>query len=207
MKIRKIVKRNIPTGVWNAIEQDRAAGNIRYRGCIFNWIAISPRTGNITEMHKHIVGQMFHFTQISLNRLPLATATFDANSVNICANKQIRNNKTIVGKPLRPDNASPNISAMPEALPPFANANPPPSRKIKLHGIFALIYFHVIKLGVVAFGSLSGRLPQQNFNQFQLAGNMNNAITMKIAGVASPILITFLLTISSAHPGKNPIAR
>lgn len=93
------------------------------------------------------------------------------------------------------------MADIPDSLPPFANANPPPNKKIKLQGIFELMYFHVIKLGVAAFGNLSGLLPLQNRNQLQSAGNMNNAITMKIAGVASPI---FVFVINSAQPVKNP---
>lgn len=111
------------------------------------------------------------------------------------------------GTSLRLESDLPSICAIPDAVPPFAKANPPPNRKIKLHGMLELMYFHVIKLGVVALGNLSGLAPQQKFNQFQLAGNMNNAITMKIAGVASPILILVLSTKSSAHPVKNPMAK
>lgn len=139
-------------------------------------------------------------------QLPLATATFDANSVKTWANKQIRNSKRIKFTSLRLANDLPSIDAIPDWVPPFAKANPPPNKKIKLHGMFVLMYFHVIKLGVVALGNLSGLAPQQNFNQSQLAGNMNNAITMKIAGVASPILILVLSTNNSDHPVKNPIA-
>lgn len=65
-----------------------------------------------------------------------------------------------------------------------------------------LMYFHVIKLGVVCFGKSSG-FPLKNLNQFQLAGNMKRAITIKMAGVASP---TFVLVINSAHPVMNPKA-
>lgn len=110
------------------------------------------------------------------------------------------------GTSLRLDNERPNMADIPDALPPFANANPPPNKKIKLHGIFELIYFHVIKLGVVALGNSSGLLPPQNLNQLQLAGNMNNAITIKMAGVASPIPQPGFV-ISSAHPGINPICK
>lgn len=133
-------------------------------------------------------------------KLPLATATFEANSVNTWANKQIRNNNAINGKSFKSDKYVPNIADIPDSLPPRARANPPPNKKISDHGILALIYFHVIKLGVVSFGKSSG-FPLKNLNQFQLAGNMNRAITMKIAGVASPILV---FVINSAHPVMKP---
>lgn len=132
--------------------------------------------------------------------LPLATATFEANSVKICANKQMRKSNNKNGRSLRLDKYVPNRADMPDSLPPLARAKPPPSKKIKLHGMFALTYFHVIKLGVVACGSLSG-FAQKNHSQFQLAGNMNRAMTMKMAGVASPI---FVFVINSAHPVMNP---
>lgn len=60
----------------------------------------------------------------------------------------------------------------------------------------------MIKLGVVAFGNSSGLPPLQNLSQLQLAGNMNNAITMKMAGVASPTLVFVII---SAHPVIKPI--
>lgn len=106
------------------------------------------------------------------------------------------------GRSLKLDKYVPSIADIPDSLPPRASANPPPSKKIKLHGILALMYFHVIKLGVVAFGKSSGLLPLQNFSQLQLAGNMNNAITTKMAGVASP---TFVLVINSAQPVMKPM--
>lgn len=106
------------------------------------------------------------------------------------------------GRSLKLDKYVPSIADIPDSLPPRASANPPPSKKIKLHGILALMYFHVIKLGVVAFGKSSGLLPLQNFSQLQLAGNINNAITTKMAGVASP---TFVLVINSAQPVMKPM--
>lgn len=130
----------------------------------------------------------------------MATATLDANSVTTCANKQITKSNTKKGKSERPDKYVPNIADIPDSLPPRAKAKPPPNKKINDHGIFVLMYFHVIKLGVVAFGKSSG-FPVKNLSQFQLAGNMNNAITIKIAGVASPI---FVFVINSAHPVMNP---
>lgn len=139
-----------------------------------------------------------------IQKLPFATATFEANSVKICANRQIKNNIAKNGRSLKLDKYVPNMADIPDSLPPRAKANPPPNKKIKLHGTFALMYFHVIKLGVVAFGNSSGLPPLQNFNQFQLAGNMNNAITMKMAGVASPILV---FVINSAHPVMKPISK
>lgn len=134
--------------------------------------------------------------------LPLATATLEANSVKIWANKQIRKRINMNGRSLKLDKYVPSIADIPDSLPPRARANPPPSKKIKLHGILALMYFHVIKLGVVAFGKSSGLLPLQNFSQLQLAGNINNAITTKMAGVASP---TFVLVINSAQPVMKPM--
>ena len=131
---------------------------------------------------------------------PLATATLDANSVNTCANKQIKKSNNKKGKSERPDKYSPNIADIPDSLPPRAKAKPPPNKKINDHGIFELMYFHVIRLGVVAFGKSSG-FPLQNLSQFQFAGNINNAITMKMAGVASPI---FVFVINSAHPVMKP---
>lgn len=148
-----------------------------------------------------------HFTphilicQLCKNKiLPFATATFDANSVKTCAKRQIKNNNIKNGKSFKLDKYVPNMADMPDSFPPRASANPPPNKKINDHGMFWLMYFHVIKLGVVAFGSSSG-FPPQNFNQFQLAGSMNKAITMKIAGVASPI---FVFVINSAQPVKKP---
>lgn len=108
------------------------------------------------------------------------------------------------GRSLRLASEWPNMADMPDSLPPRARAKPPPSKKIKLHGILALMYFQVIRLGVVALGNSSGRPPRQKFNQFQLAGNMNNVMTMKMAGVASPILV---FVINSAHPVKKPIVK
>lgn len=49
----------VPTGIWNAIEHDRAAGNIKYNGCTFISADNCAKTGSIT----------------------LAIATFDVNSV------------------------------------------------------------------------------------------------------------------------------
>lgn len=169
----------VPTGVWNAIEHDSAAGNIRYNGCTFIANAISAKTGSIT----------------------FATATFDANSVKTCANRQIRNNSNKNGSVCRPARYVPSIADMPDSLPPRANANPPPSRKIKLHGTLAFTYFHVMRAGVVAFGRSSG-FPLNIFSQPQLDGSMNKAITMKMAGVASPTL-TFV--INSAQPVIKPV--
>lgn len=127
--------------------------------------------------------------------------------MNTWANKQTRNSRRRNGRVERLASDAPSICDIPDVLPPLANAKPPPSKNIKLHGMFELMYFHVIKLGVVALGSLSGLAPEQKFNQLKLAGNMNNAITMKMAGVASPILNFVLSTNSSAQPGKNPMIR
>lgn len=88
------------------------------------------------------------------------------------------NSNKINGRSLRDAKCLPSIADIPDSLPPFANANPPPNKKINDHGILALIYFHVIKLGVVAFGNLSGFDPRQNLKNFQSAGSMNNAITL-----------------------------
>lgn len=51
----------VPTGIWNAIQQDKAAGNIKNNGCVSVAIDISARTGNNI----------------------LAIATFDVNSVRV----------------------------------------------------------------------------------------------------------------------------
>lgn len=149
---------------------------------------------------KKIISNKFFWTQKKIRKLPLATATFEANSVNTWANKQIRNRSAINGKSFKLDKYVPNMADIPDSLPPRAKANPPPSKKINDQGMFALMYFHVIKLGVAAFGKSSG-LPLKNFNQLQLAGNINSAITMKMAGVASPILV---FVINSAHPVIKP---
>lgn len=128
----------VPTGMWNAIEQDKAAGNIRYNG----WISISAdswaRTGNMT----------------------LAMATFDVNSVRICALRQMRNRVSRMGNDFKPVKDCPNMADIPETFPPRAKANPPPSRKMRLHGTLALMYFQVIKLGVGLSGRLSVRRRQ-----------------------------------------------
>lgn len=73
-----------------------------------------------------------------------ATATFDVNSVNVCAVIQTINNNKIGGRFFKPANEFPNIADIPDLEPPSANANPPPNKKIRLHGTFVLIYFHVI---------------------------------------------------------------
>lgn len=125
----------VPTGKWNAIEHDRAAGNIRYSGCTSISAESWARTGNMT----------------------LATAKFDVNSVRICADRQIKNNTTMNGNDFIPVRECPNIADMPESLPPLANAKPPPNKKIKLHGTLALMYFQVIKLAVGCVGRDSGK--------------------------------------------------
>lgn len=51
----------VPTGMWKAMQQDNAAGNIKNNGCISVAIDISANTGSIM----------------------LAMATFDVNSVKI----------------------------------------------------------------------------------------------------------------------------
>lgn len=112
----------VPTGIWNAIQQDKAAGNIRYNGCISIATDISAKTGSM----------MF------------AIATFDVNSVKVCAATQIINNSTNGGRSFRPTKEFPNIADIPDRFPPSANAKPPPNKKIKLHGTLALMYFHVI---------------------------------------------------------------
>lgn len=116
----------VPTGVWKAILHDNAVGNIKNNGCISMAIDISANTGNKI----------------------LATATFDANSVKICAVKHTINSRTIGGKSLRPTSELPNIADIPVFLPPSANAKPPPNKNIKPHGILEFTYFHVIKLVV-----------------------------------------------------------
>lgn len=135
----------VPTGIWNAIQQDRAAGNIRYNGCISIATDISASTGNM----------MF------------AMATFDVNSVKVCAAKHTRNNNNNGGRSFRPTNEFPNIADMPDRLPPSANAKPPPNKKIKLHGTLALIYFHVISPCDGAVGSLAAK------NQLKLQSLQN----------------------------------
>lgn len=125
----------VPTGKWNAIEQDRAAGNIRYSGCTSISTDSWASTGNMT----------------------LATAKFDVNSVRICAVKQIKSRTTMNGNSFIPVSDCPNIADMPESLPPRAKAKPPPSKKIKLHGTLALMYFQVIKLAVACVGRDSAK--------------------------------------------------
>lgn len=56
------------------------------------------------------------------------------------------------------------------------------------HGVFELINFHVSNGPVAAFGS--GLLDcLKNLKHLQLAGNMKKMMTIKIAGVASLILL------------------
>lgn len=59
---------------------------------------------------------------------------------------------SIGGKSLRPTSELPNIADIPDTFPPSASANPPPSKKIKLHGILALMIFQLINAGVGALG-------------------------------------------------------
>lgn len=123
----------VPTGMWKAIQHDKAAGNIRYNGCISMATDISASTGNI----------MF------------AMATFDVNSVSVCAATQTMNSNNNGGRSFRPTNEFPNIADIPDRLPPSANANPPPNKKIKLHGTLVLMYFHVMSPCDGAVGSLA----------------------------------------------------
>jgi hypothetical protein len=68
-------------------------------------------------------------------------------------------------------------------------ANPPCFlRKITHHGVLALIYFHVRRGPVAAVGN--GLLVDlKKRKQRQFAGNMKKAMTTRIAGVASLILL------------------
>lgn len=154
----------------------------------------------------------------------LAMATFDVNSVNVWAAKQTMNSNTNGGKSFRPVREFPNIADMPDRLPPSANAKPPPNKKIKLHGTFALMYFHVMSPCDGAVGSLAvkwkfKKIFVENFTRFgfhiqglllkkfkhpQLAGIMNSAMTTKMAGVASLI---FVFVNNSAQPVMKPGAR
>lgn len=84
-------------------------------------------------------------------------ATFEANSVNICAKRQIKKSNNKKGKSFIPAKYVPSIFDIPDAFPPIvfkikqvnnnlnykflmnsplANAKPPPRRKIKDHGTF-----------------------------------------------------------------------
>uniref|UniRef100_A0A2M4B1E9 Putative secreted protein n=1 Tax=Anopheles triannulatus TaxID=58253 RepID=A0A2M4B1E9_9DIPT len=171
----------VPTGMWNAKLHDIAAGNIRYSGWISIAIAISASTGRMT----------------------LQMATFEVNSVNVCAVKQTTNSSSKGGRVFKPDNELPSSSAIPDLRPPSASANPPPSRKIKLHGTFWLMNFHVISPGVASLGRRPGFLAQ-NLKHRQLAGIMKSTITMNIAGVASLILTSFRM---SAQPVMKPGSR
>lgn len=125
----------VPTGIWNAIQQDKAAGNIRYNGCISIAMDISARTGSII----------------------FAMATFDVNSVKVCAAKHTMNSSNNGGRSFRPIKEFPSIADMPDRLPPSANAKPPPNKKIKLHGTLALIYFHVMSPCDGAVGSVAAK--------------------------------------------------
>lgn len=123
----------VPTGIWNAIQQDNAAGNIRYNGCTSMARDISANTGKII----------------------FAMATFDVNSVNVWAVIQTINSNNNGGKSFRPTSELPNIADMPDREPPSAKAKPPPSKKIRLHGTLVLMYFHVIRPAVGAVGKLA----------------------------------------------------
>lgn len=113
----------VPTGKWKAIEHERAVGYMKSNGWTCIVCANSPTIGNMT----------------------FATATFDVNSVMNDALKQIMNKTSRSGKFLASFNEPANIDDIPVFLPPLANAKPPPNKKIKLHGTFWLMYFHVIK--------------------------------------------------------------
>uniref|UniRef100_A0A2M4DMX8 Putative secreted protein n=1 Tax=Anopheles darlingi TaxID=43151 RepID=A0A2M4DMX8_ANODA len=171
----------VPTGIWKAKLHDIAAGNIRYSGWISIAIAISANTGKMT----------------------LQMATFEVNSVSVCAVRQTTNSSSKGGRNFKPDNELPNSFDIPDSRPPSASANPPPSKKIKLHGTFWLINFHVISPGVASLGRRPGLL-RQNLKHRQLAGIMKSTITMNIAGVASLILT---LCRMSAQPVMKPGSR
>lgn len=82
----------------------------------------------------------------------LAMATFDVNSVSVWAVRHTMNSSSIGGKSLRPTSDVPSMADIPDTLPPSANAKPPPNRKIRLHGIFWLMIFQLMRAGVGAVG-------------------------------------------------------
>lgn len=129
-KLATIAFGGVPTGMWKAMQHDSAAGNIRNSGCISVAMDISASTGS----------RMF------------AMATFDVNSVNVCAVRHTMNSSSNGGRSLRPTSELPSMADIPDVLPPSASAKPPPSRKIRLHGIFWLMIFQLMRAGVGAVG-------------------------------------------------------
>lgn len=64
----------------------------------------------------------------STGRMTLAIATFDVNSVRVWQTKQMRNKRTKKWNSWNTTSEAPNIFDIPEAFPPSASANPPPSK-------------------------------------------------------------------------------
>lgn len=93
--------------MWKAIQQLRAAGYISIIGWTLIARAISAKTGRMT----------------------LAMATFEVNSVRVWQTMQTKRRRTIGCNSWNTINDDPSIRDIPDALPPSARANPPPSRK------------------------------------------------------------------------------
>lgn len=79
-------------------------------------------------------------------RITLAMATFEVNSVSVWQTKQIRNKRTKKCNCWKTTSEDPNIFDIPEAFPPSARANPPPSKNTS--DLKARIKFHDNKFAI-----------------------------------------------------------
>lgn len=152
----------VPTGNEYACEHAKHAGIIKYIGCHRATTDISAKTGNIT----------------------LATATLLEKSVITDAHKHAITNTANFGSFVKSANDVAIVSLIPLAFEPSANAKPPPSRKIKPHGIFCWTAFHVISGGDATFGRFDSSLLNMRRN-VGLAGIINSNRTTIKAAVAS----------------------